>query len=63
MAVQKRRQSSARRDHRRSIWMQRTKKPAVTACPRCQAPKAPHRVCLECGYYDGAKVVEVEESE
>ena len=63
MAVQKRRKSSAMRDHRRAQWMRSTKVPAVTPCPRCQAPKAPHRVCAECGYYDGQKVLEVKETE
>jgi large subunit ribosomal protein L32 len=63
MAVQKRRQSKARTASRRSQWMASVKKPNVTTCPRCQAVKASHRVCLECGYYDGQKVVEVPESE
>lgn len=43
--------------------MASAKKPAVNTCPRCQSPKAPHRVCAECGYYDGQKVLEVEEAE
>lgn len=63
MAVQKRRQSSARRDSRRSQWMASVKKPQVTRCPKCEAVKAPHRVCLECGYYDDKKVVEVESAD
>ena len=25
--------------------------PAVSLCPQCQEPKAPHRVCPHCGYY------------
>jgi large subunit ribosomal protein L32 len=62
MAVQKRRQSKARRDSRRAQWMASVKTPNPTACPRCQAPKASHRVCLECGYYDGQKVVDVKEA-
>lgn len=63
MAVQKRRQSKARRDQRRAQWMRSVKQPNATTCPRCQAPKAPHRVCMECGYYDGQKVVDVEQAE
>jgi large subunit ribosomal protein L32 len=31
-------------------------------CPRCAAPKLPHRVCGSCGYYGGKKRIEVEES-
>ena len=61
MAVQKRRKSKAKRDSRRAQWMASVATPNVTTCPRCQAAKASHRVCLECGYYDGKKVVEVEE--
>lgn len=63
MAVQKRRQSHARSARRRAQWRASVKKPNVTLCPRCQAPKASHRVCLECGYYDGQKVLEVKEAE
>lgn len=62
MAVQKRRQSKARRDSRRAQWMASVKKPNTNRCPKCEKPKAPHRVCLECGYYDGKKVVDVEEA-
>ncbi len=59
MAVQKRRQSSARRDHRRSQWMAKVATPNVNTCPECGEPKLAHRVCLKCGSYKGAKVVEV----
>ena len=58
MAVQKRRQSSARRDSRRAQWMASVKVPNVTACPKCGAPKASHRVCAKCGSYDGRQVLE-----
>jgi large subunit ribosomal protein L32 len=63
MAVQKRRKSKSKRDSKRAQWMASVKTPNTTTCPRCQAPKAPHRVCLQCGYYDGRKVVEVEQAE
>jgi len=33
----------------------------TTACPNCQQPKLPHRVCPKCGYYGGRQVIEVEE--
>jgi large subunit ribosomal protein L32 len=56
MAVQKRRQSSARRDSRRAQWMRSVKVPTVQRCPKCNAPKASHRVCLECGDYNGRQV-------
>jgi len=59
MAVQKRRQSSARRDSRRAQWMASVKTATVGNCPNCGEPKAPHRVCLKCGWYNGKKVVDV----
>ena len=61
MAVQKRRQSSARRDSRRAQWMASVKKPNITKCPECGEPKASHRVCLKCGTYNKRKVVEIAE--
>ena len=63
MAVQKRRQSSARRDSRRAQWMASVKVPNITSCPACGEPKASHRVCLKCGSYDGETVVVVPEPE
>ena len=33
----------------------------LTRCPQCQSARLPHRVCPECGYYGGRKVLEVEE--
>ena len=59
MAVQKRRQSSARRDSRRAQWMASVKVPNITRCADCGEPKASHRVCTKCGSYKGAKVMEV----
>jgi large subunit ribosomal protein L32 len=58
MAVQKRRQSSARRDSRRAQWMASVKTPSIQRCPKCEAPKASHRVCMECGYYNSRQVTE-----
>ena len=43
--------------------MASVKTPNATTCPRCQAPKAPHRVCMACGYYDGKKIIEVEQAD
>ena len=40
MAVQKRRQSSARRDSRRAAWMASVPTPNATKCPYCNEPKA-----------------------
>ncbi|MFO0578214.1 MAG: 50S ribosomal protein L32 [Polyangia bacterium] len=54
MAVQKRRQSSARRDSRRAQWMKMAA-PASSNCPSCGASRMPHRACAACGWYGPAK--------
>lgn len=61
MAVQKRRQSSARRDSRRAQWMASVKIPNVSACPQCGETKVPHRICMKCGWYNGREIVEARE--
>lgn len=60
MPVQKRRKSAAKRDSKRAQWMRSVKVPTVQHCPRCQAAKVSHRVCMSCGHYDGQKVIDVE---
>jgi large subunit ribosomal protein L32 len=59
MAVPKRKTSRARRDARRSSHV--TPTPSVSECPQCHSPKLPHRVCPNCGMYNGRQVVAVEE--
>ncbi|HHW11059.1 MAG TPA: 50S ribosomal protein L32 [Firmicutes bacterium] len=59
MANPKRRWSKARTSSHRANW-----KPEVidtNTCGRCRQPKLPHRVCLNCGYYDGRQVMEIKE--
>ena len=58
MPLQKRRLGKARVHHRRSAWAASFKKPAATQCPRCSAPRLPHRLCMQCGYYGNRQVVE-----
>lgn len=58
MAVPKGKVSKARRDSRRANW--KLSVPGIVKCPRCQAMKLSHRVCKNCGYYNGQKVVDVE---
>lgn len=61
MAVPKRKTSKARRDSRRSSnW--KLSIPGIVACPQCHELKLAHRVCKNCGYYDGKQVVKVEEA-
>ncbi|MCR4616332.1 MAG: 50S ribosomal protein L32 [Clostridiales bacterium] len=57
MAVPKRRVSSARRDKRRSnVWKMNA--PQLEKCKQCGELKRTHRLCPECGYYNGKKIVE-----
>ncbi len=59
MAVPKRRTSKSKRNKRRShdaIGV-----PARSTCPQCREPKAPHRVCANCGTYRGREVIRTEE--
>lgn len=59
MALQKRRRGPTRTRQQRSAWMRKSgeNRPMVQACPNCEAPRIPHRVCLQCGFYDGKAVV------
>lgn len=59
MAVPKRKQSSARQNKRRSnVW--KLSAPALMKCPHCGELVAPHRVCSNCGYYNGREVIKKE---
>jgi large subunit ribosomal protein L32 len=31
--------------------------PNLEVCPQCGATKLPHRICPECGYYRGLKLI------
>jgi len=55
MAVPKRRTSKSRQGKRRS----HQGIPAIQyiTCPNCGAARLPHRVCPECGYYNGNPVI------
>ncbi|MBE6591196.1 MAG: 50S ribosomal protein L32 [Ruminococcaceae bacterium] len=58
MAVPKRKTSKARRDKRRSsVW--KLSAPAMTLCS-CGTYNLPHRVCSNCGKYDGKVVVNMD---
>ena len=60
MAVPKRRTSKSRKRLRRGHH--RAEGIPSQACPRCGAPRLPHRVCGECGHYRGVKRIEVEDT-
>lgn len=59
MALPKRRHVQSRRDKGRTHF--RLRKPAISKCPNCGAPKLGHQVCGACGYYGGVKIVEVKQ--
>ena len=59
MAVPKRKHSQARRDKRRSnVW--KLNAPALMTCPKCGELKATHRVCKNCGFYNGREVIKMD---
>ena len=34
---------------------------AAQACPKCNEPKLPHRVCRNCGHYKNLEVLKIED--
>lgn len=59
MAVPKGKVSRARRDKRRSsVW--KLDAPALVKCPQCGELTVPHKVCGNCGYYNGKEVIKKE---
>ncbi len=74
MAVPKRRQSTSRRDKRRTHDaltvpnipnlenMQKGSRGRSKRfiCPQCKQIKTPHTVCHNCGFYNGRQVIEIE---
>ena len=59
MAVPKGKISKARRNSRRANW--KLEMPGIVECPQCHQMKLAHRVCKNCGYYNGVKVVKKDE--
>lgn len=59
MAVPKRRTSKRKKRARNTHKV--APRVVLQACPRCQSPKRPHRVCAECGYYAGEQRVAARE--
>lgn len=60
MGVPKRRhsreRSALRRQHQRLTPVQ------LVACPRCNQPRRPHRVCQSCGYLAGREILKPKEA-
>lgn len=58
MAVPRNRTSNARKGSRRAHHF---KKPInLTSCTNCETKAMPHRVCLDCGSYNGKQILKVE---
>ena len=61
MAVPKRKTSKARKNKRRSsVW--KLNAPTLVKCPNCAGYTVPHKVCANCGYYNGKAVVSKDEA-
>ena len=55
MPQPKRRHSHSRKNKRRSH--DALKVEGLSVCPKCNEPKLPHRLCGNCGYYQGKQIV------
>ncbi len=56
MATPKRKTSHSRKMMRRS-QVSKLAVPSMVECPNCHELTAPHKVCANCGYYDGKEVL------
>ena len=54
MAVPKKRTGASAQGHRRANW--KATVPETTTCKNCGSVVMTHRVCTNCGYYDGKEV-------
>ena len=61
MAVPKQKQARARTRKRRA--QHKIGAPTVNECPHCHHPRRPHRVCPNCGTYNGREVIATAEHE
>ena len=59
MAVPKGKISKARKHSRKANW--KLSLPAIVTCPQCRQKMLAHRVCKNCGYYNGVQVVKKDE--
>lgn len=59
MAVPFRRTSKTAKRKRRTHF--KLSVPGMVVCPNCGEMKLSHRVCKECGYYNGKVVIEQKE--
>ncbi len=59
MAVPKHKASKMQTNSRFANW--KVKTASVSECPQCHEKKLNHRVCPNCGYYDGVKKIDVKQ--
>lgn len=59
MAIPANKVSNARRNSRRANW--KLSLPGIAECPHCHESMLAYRVCKNCGYYGGKKVIEIKE--
>ena len=59
MAVPQRRTSKTRKRKRRTHF--KITAPGMVVCPNCGEMKLTHRVCKECGHYNGRMIIEEKE--
>jgi len=57
----KRKISPGRRDRRRAHDALKARN--IVICPNCGEPRLPHRVCSNCGHYQGREILDTSERE
>jgi len=55
MAVPKKKMSRSRTRRRKAQW--KVSAPTVATCSQCGGKHIPHRVCPECGSYNGREII------
>ena len=60
MAVPKTKQSKSRTNKRFANY--KATMPTLVECPHCHEMKEPHRVCKNCGFYNGKEVIAQKEA-
>lgn len=58
MAVPKKRQTRGRTKRRRA-GHRKPSKLSLIKCPKCHEFTHPHKMCINCGYYNGKQIVDV----
>ncbi len=51
----KKRHSKSRQGMRRANW--KISLQSINSCPQCGQPKLPHRICINCGFYNGELIL------